>query len=126
MQKKPEIKVRHKLLKKNGKILMRHFKGIPDECFNIRIFLEGDIDTLKKVEYELHPSFYNPLRAVENPKGGFPLDIWTWGEFDITVTFYYKDGSVSDSVFSLAYSDELPASDKAYIDITPDSLKRAL
>ncbi|HFD12404.1 MAG TPA: hypothetical protein ENJ32_08050, partial [Crenotrichaceae bacterium] len=83
-------------------------------------------DTLKKVEYELHPSFYNPLRAVENPKGGFPLDIWTWGEFDITVTFYYKDGSVSDSVFSLAYSDELPASDKAYIDITPDSLKRAL
>ena len=104
---------------------MRRFKDIPDECYNLRIFVEGDINSLERVEYELHPSFYNPLKRVDKRKGGFPLEIWTWGEFDITVSFYYKDGSVTGTVFSLAYSNELPSEDDAYLDVTPDYLKRA-
>lgn len=124
MKKKPVLKVKHELVKRRGKILMRKFKDITYECFRLRLFIEGDIDVLEGVEYELHPSFPNPLIMVKKRKGGFPLEIWTWGEFDITVTFYHKDGDITDTVYSIAYSDQLPAEDEAYIDESPPYLRR--
>lgn len=125
MPNKPKIIVKHKLLKEKGKIKYRRFKDIPDDCYQLRIYVEGDTDTLQRVEYELHPSFHNPLKRVNKRRGGFPLDIWTWGEFDIAVTFVFKDGSTEDTIFSLEYSDELPAEDDAYIDVSPNYMRRA-
>ncbi len=125
MPNKPKLTVKHEVMKQRGKILMRRFKDIDYECFKIRLFVEGDIDLLESVEYELHPSFHNPLKKIEQAKGGFPLEIWTWGEFDIEVTFNYKDKHVTGIVYSLEYSDDLPAEDEAYVDVSPDYLRRA-
>ena len=124
MPKKPSLKVKHELVKRRGKILMRRFKGIPYDCFKIRLFIEGDIDALEEVEYELHPSFPNPLIEVKKRKGGFPLEIWTWGEFGVSVTFYQKDGNITEQVYPLEYSDQLPVEDEAYLDESPPGMRR--
>lgn len=120
-----EYKVKHEVVKHKGKILFRHFKDLPDECFKIRLYVEGDLRRLERVEYELHPSFDKPLQSVKKSRGGFPIEIWTWGEFDILVTFYFKNGEAQDTVYSLAYSKELPEDEDEYIDVTPDYLRRA-
>ena len=111
-----EITVKHKLLKERGKILVRSFRSVQYQNYGIRLYVKGDTDSLRVVKYELHPSFPNPVRTVRQRQGGFPLDIWTWGEFDIEVTFYHKDGTKTHTVYSLEYSDELPAEDSAYVE----------
>jgi hypothetical protein len=114
----------HELVKRRGKILMRRFKGLSNECFRIRLYVTGNIDALESVEYELHPSFPSPIQRVRTRRGGFPLEIWTWGEFDISVTFYPKVGAATETVYSLSYSNQLPAADEAYLDVSPASLRK--
>ena len=114
-----DVKIRHRILKRGGKIRSRRFREGGYEHFNIRVFVEGDIEDLQSVEYQLHPTFRNPDRVVEDPDRGFALDIWTWGEFDIRVTLHFQDGSTEEMVYPLAYSDELPASDSAYTNEGP-------
>ena len=120
------LEIRHKLKKKHGKIPFRRFRSGGYDHFNIQLFVEGDkeeLDRLDIVEYQLHSTFPKPLRRVRDRKRSFPLNIWTWGEFDIYVTFHFKDGSVRESVYSLEYSSELPSDDDAYIDVSPSTLQ---
>jgi|APSaa5957512535_1039671.scaffolds.fasta_scaffold309927_1 transcription initiation factor IIF auxiliary subunit len=112
------ISVRHKLLKRNGKILFKKFSDKGDEHFKLSIFLDGEIEQVESVDYELHRSFKNPLRKVDNKKTNFELVIWTWGEFDIGVTIHFKDGSLGETVYTLKYSDQLVAESNAYIDVS--------
>lgn len=114
-----DMKIRHKLLKRHGKIRSRRFREGGYEHFNIRVFVDGDIEDLQSVEYELHSTFRNPRRVVNNSDHGFALDIWTWGEFDIPVTLHFRDGSTEQVVYPLTYSGELPASDSAYTNEGP-------
>jgi hypothetical protein len=39
------------------------------------------IRQIKSVIYSLHPTFYQPVREVEEPTGGFKLDSGSWGGF---------------------------------------------
>ena len=125
MPAKPKFKVKHELVKKRNKVLMRRFKNTPDDCFKIRLHIEGDIDELKSVRYELHPSFPRPNNLIKSPSGGFALEIWTWGEFEINVTFNHKDGMETETVYHLQYSQELPVKDEDYLDESPSYLQRA-
>ncbi|KAK7252962.1 hypothetical protein RIF29_37292 [Crotalaria pallida] len=42
---------------------------------------------IKKVVFQLHPSFNNPTRVVESPP--FQLSECGWGEFEIHITLYF-------------------------------------
>ena len=117
--------VQHELLKRQGKIRFRKFNRNGAEHFNLRLYIKGDTGGLKSVTYELHPTFADRVRKVTNPTGGFRLDIWTWGEFDIDVTFRYRDGSTSSTTYPLEYLSRLPAEESAYIDETDPSIKGA-
>ena len=119
MPKTRDVKIRHKILKRGGKIRSRTFQAGGYMHFNVRLFVDGEIEDLQSVEYQLHPTFRNPHHVVEDPDRGFALDIWTWGEFDIVVTLHFQDGSQEEMVYTLAYSDELPARDSAYTNEGP-------
>lgn len=113
---KPRLKVQHQLLKKDGKVRSRRFRKGGQEHFNVRLFVKGDVDKVEQVDYELHPTFREAHRVVEDPSNGFALDIWTWGEFTVPVTMRMKDGSVDERTFELQYANELPPSDDDYTD----------
>jgi len=42
---------------------------------------------IKRVVFQLHPSFNNPTRVVESPP--FELSESGWGEFEIAITLYF-------------------------------------
>ena len=42
---------------------------------------------IKRVVFQLHPSFNNPTRAVESPP--FELSECGWGEFEIAFTLFF-------------------------------------
>lgn len=117
------LSVRHELRKKQGRIRVRRFHREGSEHFAVRLYVEGDTGDLTAVTYELHPTFREPERTVSDPARGFALDIWTWGEFDVDVTFHSRDGTSSTTVYALKYSDELPAEESAYIDETDASIR---
>ena len=123
MPSKPELHVRHALRKRNGKIRFRKFNASGAEHFAIRLYVEGDVDALESVTYELHPTFPNRVRHVRDPQGGFKLDIWTWGEFDVDVTFHRQDGESESTVYPLEYGSELPSDPGAYVDETDPSVR---
>ncbi len=112
------FQVKHELLKIKGEIPFKKFSSKGREHFNLKIYIEGNLDELESVEYELHPTFRVPQRRIYKAEGGFPLKIWTWGEFDIQVTFHYKDGAVGSKIHHLAYSDMLPSNEDDYIDVS--------
>lgn len=47
-----------------------------------------------KVEYILHETYRNPVRIRKNPEDSFSLQSTGWGEFDVGVKVYFKDGAV--------------------------------
>jgi transcription initiation factor IIF auxiliary subunit len=58
-----DVKIRHTILKRGGKIRSRRFHEGGYEHFNVRVFVDGDIEDLQSVEYQLHPTFPNPHRV---------------------------------------------------------------
>jgi YEATS domain-containing protein 4 len=42
---------------------------------------------VKKVVFQLHPSFNNPTRVVESPP--FEVSECGWGEFEIAITLFF-------------------------------------
>lgn len=106
--------VRHKLIKKGGRIRSRRFSPGGYDHYKLRLFLDGDTSNVTSVEYELHPTFSKPHRVVTDPAHGFALDIWTWGEFEIPVKVNMRDGEPESSVYDLKYSGELPDEAHAY------------
>ena len=122
------LQIKHEILKKGGKVKFKRFRKNGNDHFHINIYIDGEkdeFDQLERVEYELHPTFNNPNRSITKREDGFPLKIWTWGEFDIQVTFYFLDGKVSDKVYQLRYSNELPTKEDDYIDLTSKDIVEA-
>lgn len=120
-----DIQVKHEVIKNSSdKIKFRRFKLGGYEHYNIRLFIEGeDLSEVSFVEYELHPTFPNPLRKATNSEQGFAIDIWTWGEFEINVSIHFKNREIQDVIHSVAYSNELPADEQNYIDVSPKSYR---
>ncbi len=108
------IAVKHKLLKRRGKIRSRRFSSEGYDHYQLRLYLTGELSNVDKVAYQLHSTFADPLRIIVDPSHGYALDIWTWGEFHVPVTVHMKDGSLQNLEHDLEYSGELPADDGAY------------
>ncbi len=52
------------------------------------------LDSIRSVEYTLHPSFSNPVVLVTNRQTNFALKANGWGEFYIYAKILYRDGRV--------------------------------
>lgn len=120
-----DINVAHEVQKnRQGKIEYRRFRRDGYAHYKVRLYLKGDdISKVSYVEYELHPTFSNRTRTVESSNDHFSLYIWTWGEFDVVVTVFMKDGEKKSIIHPLEYSDMLPLSENEYVDESPDSYR---
>jgi len=59
------------------------------------VWLEGtsaELDDVERVVYILHPSFYNPVREIEDRSTKFRLDTSGWGTFTIRAKALHRDG----------------------------------
>jgi len=120
-----DLEVAHEVQKnKRGKIKYRRFRRDGYAHYRVRLYLKGDdISKVSHVEYELHPTFSKRTRTVESSRDRFSLYIWTWGEFEVVVTVYMKDGEKKSIVHSLEYSNMLPLSENEYVDVSPDKYR---
>ena len=117
-----DISVKHEVLRRAGRIRFRKFtKGGYDQ-FKIRLSLSGPLSQIEYVEYELHPTFRDPVQISKDQSAGFPIEFWTWGEFEIFVTARFLDGHDEELTYYLKYSSELPPEHAAYYDETPESI----
>jgi len=67
-----------------------------DHTHSWTVFVKGVDNTditywLKKVQFKLHESIQNSIRTIENVNPGEPFETSAtgWGEFEITIKFYY-------------------------------------
>lgn len=59
------------------------------------VSLSGDtraLDSIRCVDYILHPSFPNPVQRTCDRSTGFALSSNGWGEFNMGVRILYRDG----------------------------------
>lgn len=117
------ITVKHELLKKGDRIRVRKFTRDGYDQFKIRLTISGPLSEIDHVEYELHPTFRNPIRTSKDRSSGFPIEFWTWGEFEVFVTAHFVDGHDETVTYELKYSSELSSDEAAYFDETPANLK---
>lgn len=67
------------------------------ERFEWKVFVVANgstLDSIRAVEYTLHPSFPNPVVLVTNRQTNFALKANGWGEFYIYAKILYRDGRV--------------------------------
>jgi len=76
--------------------------------YYVRLFLRSrepsDLDNVKFVLYELHPTFMDPKRISEDRRSDFELRIWTWGFFNVNCKVFLKDGSTRALNHFIQYS----------------------
>ena len=116
------ITVKHDLLKKGRKVRLRKFRKDGYDQYRIRLSVSGPLSEIEYIEYELHTTFRDPVRIATDRNNGFPIEFWTWGEFEILVTAHFSDGNNQEIVYMLEYSDELPSNVDGYHDETPENL----
>jgi transcription initiation factor IIF auxiliary subunit len=69
-----------------------------DNFYDWCIFVDEDstiINSIKSVEYTLHPTFPDPVRVIEDKSSRFALYGAGWGMFVIKIRITYEDGSTS-------------------------------
>lgn len=116
------IAVQHQIIKKSGRIRFRKFTKGGYDHFKIRLSLTGPLASIQYVEYELHTTFRDPIRISKERAAGFPIEFWTYGEFEVLVTAHFFDGHTEGLAYYLEYSSELPSEDSAYFDETPSNI----
>lgn len=90
-----------------GKIRYRRVRAGGMEHYNVRVYVDGSAEELRRVEavtYELHPSFRNPVHRQTNRASQFELTLWVWGMFDIEVEFELVDGGQARTRYYLRFS----------------------
>ena len=114
-----KVSIRSDLVREQGRVRYRMFHRGGREHYNVRVWVEGpqaELAKINKVEYELHLSFRNRHRVRDDASEKFALELWTWGMFDIEVTFHLKSGCTESTHFYLRYS--LPTdSEENYIQV---------
>jgi YEATS family len=73
------------------------------------VFLDGsaaEIESIRRIEYTLHPSFPDPVRVVDDAKHCFALQSQGWGVFQIRVRVFYRDGGTGRQGFSLKLDED--------------------
>jgi hypothetical protein len=79
-------------------------KKYDDDWYDWCVFVdEGSdvINTIKSIEYALHPSFPDPVRLVVNKASKFALFSSGWGGFSIKIRINYENGSLFSTSYSL-------------------------
>jgi len=67
-----------------------------DDWWEWSVWIEGteqELDTIKFVQYTLHPSFPNPVRKITDRASKFQLKTSGWGSFTIYAKVLHKDGN---------------------------------
>src|SRR5215216_5304556 len=79
----------------------RHVRTTQDyEIFAWCVFLEGDrnlINSIRMVEYVLHPTFPNPVREISDRTHCFVLQSEAWGTFDIDISVFFENGRIEQT-----------------------------
>jgi transcription initiation factor IIF auxiliary subunit len=69
------------------------------KIFALCVFLQGDetlMNSIRMVEYVLHPTFPNPVREITDREHCFVLQTEAWGIFNMQITVYFEDGRRED------------------------------
>jgi tetratricopeptide (TPR) repeat protein len=77
--------------------------------YNWEIYLDAPksvLSSIDDVEYNLHPSFKDPIRRINDPKNGFVLKSNGWGEFKVKVKIKLKNGETITKYHWLNLSDQ--------------------
>ena len=75
-----------------------HFEGDEkDPWWKWAVWIVGDgddsaLDQVDFVEWQLHPTFPNPVRRITNRQTGFRLETGGWGVFRIVARVQMRDG----------------------------------
>lgn len=81
-------------------------KKYDDDYYDWCVFCDDKpekVNTIKQVEYTLHPSFPNPIRTVDDKKSRFALYSSGWGIFRIRIQILFKDNSTKDQTYHLQF-----------------------
>ena len=61
---------------------------------HIEVLSLQELERIKFVIYELHPTFRQPKRMAKDRSKNFEIKIWTWGYFNVTAKLYMADNTV--------------------------------
>ncbi len=71
-------------------------KYIGNHLWDWKVFIEATPETLSQieyVEYELHPTFPEPIRRIHTRHNKFALSARGWGTFEIKIQVHFYDGT---------------------------------
>ncbi|MFN0097484.1 MAG: pYEATS domain-containing protein [Gemmatimonadaceae bacterium] len=67
-----------------------------EDWWHWRVWLKGDktvLDRVDRVVYQLHPTFSEPVRRINDRSDSFGLEAQGWGTFTIHARVEMKDGT---------------------------------
>ena len=70
---------------------------------------DTELDSIERVIYQLHSTFKNPIREIQDRESGFRLNGSGWGQFTIFITVDYVDGRQQKLKHWLRFNDEAPS-----------------
>jgi transcription initiation factor IIF auxiliary subunit len=80
------------------------------------VFLDGNLATIqsvREIEYTLHPSFPDPIRTIQDPDHCFALLSQGWGEFPMRIRLKLINGGIVSQSYNLYLnSDSWPRGDR--------------
>ena len=75
------------------------------------IWIDGPsdaLDAVRSVTYQLHPTFKNPIRDVDDRNTNFRLSSRGWGQFMIYLTIHHTDGTEEKRQHWLMFGENAP------------------
>ena len=85
------------------------------QYFRWKVFIDEDaalLDTIDRVDYQLHSTFPDPNRSSDDAQDRFSLETAGWGEFSILAEIKFKDGHTEIMNYWLDLSKEWPEEDQ--------------
>jgi hypothetical protein len=95
-------------------------KGRTSGNYSIRLHVEGTPADAYKVTYQLHPSYYDPVREVRDLESGFSEELTSYGDYVIQARVRTKDCTLATT---RRLSDALR---EAHVASTDADVKKAL
>ncbi len=85
------------------------------QYYRWKVFVDENaaiLDTIDRVEYQLHPTFPNPNRMSDNAQDRFSFETSGWGEFSILAEIKFKDAHAETVSYWLDLSKGWPEEDQ--------------
>lgn len=91
-------KVNLNVTESNSYYVEQSYNYAGDDYWDWSVWIESEdpkkLDKISSVTYQLHNTFYNPVRIIKDRKSKFRLDTSGWGTFTIYIVINLKDKSV--------------------------------